>query len=145
MKKWIVVMLAALAVGGCVKSLDPVTGEKKYSIDPCEAAEYEKKAEEGIAILTAVGAFVPELLTFAITAGGLLGYWKTKIKPELADAKTLDKIAILGIDAYREKYPKRVDELVAELEAVKRKFVSPEDMLRIENLIRAVRGLPAKA
>ncbi|GAI88153.1 unnamed protein product [marine sediment metagenome] len=50
MKKWIVGIVLALLVVGCVTSTDPETGEKLYGLDPNTVGGVESLVDTGLAL-----------------------------------------------------------------------------------------------
>jgi len=147
----VVCVILGLSFIGCVASEDPVTGEKKYSIDPNAAETAEASAEAGLTILKVLSKTWPGLLSAASIIGGGLGVWR-KVKPKLTRAQneaeiyhTLGSVTIDGINEWRRLYPDHWEELKLELDKLKDKALSAEDRKKIENLIRGLRGKAPKA
>ena len=153
MKKKFVLLavLLMLAVGGCVAGTDE-SGEKTFSIDPNIA----EKVEQGVAAGRAVLAI---LVSLGWSAGGVVvGYlgkaiqvWKV-VKPKLVKAQseaemyhTVAMSSALAIDEFKKEYPDNWESLAGKLDEVKKDIIKPEDQLKIENIIRGLRGLPPKA
>ncbi len=147
MKKWkmmlVVFVLGCLLVAGCITEVDPDTGKKTHRLDPNAAAAIEKTADAGISILTIAGALWPALLPIVGALAGVYGAWK-KMQPKFLAEKTkaelyygITESAVDTIEDFKAANPKLWDEL-------ERKYwtgvVGPE----AENVIRALRGLPAK-
>lgn len=133
-------------IGGCVTEVDPVTGEKTTSLDPNAAATGEAIVEGGIAIAPlfgTAGAAVGGILL------GVLGAWR-KIKPSLMTAKTeaeqyhaAASAVVTGLEEFKETNPEawtQVGKLLSE--QMKKQGIDPKT---IENVIRALRGLPPRA
>jgi len=144
----IVIGLTVLAVGGCLKTQDPTTGETTISLDPNSpiVAGAEGAAE-------AVGIALPLLGPLGgLIGGGLLtalAAWR-KYKPLLVTAKTEAEqfhaaatATVLGIEEFKKENPEAWTKLGALIEPQLSKVgLTP---LEVENVIRAIRGLPVKA
>ena len=145
MKKLMIVCVLALwvggMVGGCISGTDPETGKKTYSADPCTVAKLEQGTEGAIGILGILSAFWPALIPVATGAAGAYGVYK-RTKPKLDEAKTTAEL-----------YHTSTHTLVAVIEDIKKN--EPETWAKlkpylkdskmganIENVIRALRGLP---
>jgi len=138
-----VVIVLCLGVAGCIKSEGP-GGETYYRVDPNIAAEVERDVAVGITILQALSIIWPELLPagLLIATGGGLAVWK-KLKPQLTEAQTRQALyyatteGVVGaIEQFKETNPTEWKKLKKQLDDL----VGPE----AENVIRALRGLPAK-
>jgi len=147
MKKWkmmlVVFVLGCLLVAGCITETDPDTGKKTHRLDPNAAATIGKTADAGISILTIAGALWPALLPIVGALGGVYGAWK-KINPKYLAAKTeaelyygITESAVMTITDFKEEHPELWGRLKDEYWS---NVISPE----AENVIRALRGLPAK-
>lgn len=154
--KWIVILMAGLVLSlgatGCIESKDPVTGEKTYQVDPVVVEKVEEDVEAGIGVLTALNAIWPELISlgFLTTLGGILGTWR-KMKPKLTEAQSKAKmfhsagqVTAIGLEEFKTHCPKEWRLVTDYLDEAKEKLLSPEDRLRIENLIRGFIGKPPK-
>jgi len=149
--------IAILGIGGCLKtvSTDPNTGKTvtEYSVDAGTLAKYEKPVEAGVSILVMLTTLLPGLIPagLATILASILGTYY-KIKPKLLAAQTAAEIAytasqatVLGIEDYKKVAPQEWEKLCQLLDAQKAKIIRPEDQLVIENFIRGLRGLSAKA
>lgn len=139
----IVVIGLCLCVAGCVKGLDPNTGETTYRIDPNTAIKIEQGTEGGLSILTIAAAFWPALLPIVGAIGGIYGTWK-KIKPKYLEAQSKANLyysitdsAVRTIEDFKTANPKLWDELES-------KYWTGIVGIEAENVIRALRSLPAK-
>lgn len=143
MKRLVITMTICLMLvmsAGCVTTTDPVTGEKLYSLDPNAVAKIEPVIETAITVGGMLAPLFPFLIPVIALAGGIFGTWK-KIKPQVVKAQNRATLMHTGVSS-----------LVVAIEALKK--VSPEsweklkDKIKvgpeIENIIRAIRGLPAK-
>ena len=148
MRKWIAVVLLAgwLAIGcaSCITETDSETGAETYRLDPNGVVQIEQKIDAGIGILSILSAFWPFLLPVATGVGGAYAEWK-KIKPELLVAQEKERLAHIaglataqGIEGFKSLYPAEWTKLETQLVALKDKLVKPEDLLLVENLIRAL-------
>lgn len=142
-RKIILTCILLMLMGGCLSSIDPFTGEKKYRLDPNETAVWEKRGEAAVGIAGILSTFWPALLPFAGYGAHAIKAWKT-VKPKLEQAQTeadmyhtSTRSIVLAIDEFKKSNPEDWAKLKDKLE----KAVGPE----VENIIRALRGLPAKA
>jgi len=139
-------MACALGLtAGCITATDPVTGEKTYAVDPNTATQVEGVAQ-------AVGSLAPLLgSTGALVGGailGVVGAWR-KVKPSLTEARTQAEhyhaattATVEAIEQFKESAPEawaQLGELIDE-----RLSKQGIDSTTVENVIRAIRGLPAK-
>ena len=146
----VICVVVSLSFVGCVTSEDPETGEKKYSVDPNAAEKVEAGVEAGISLLKVLSIAWPPLLSVASIAGGGLAVWR-KAKPQITKAQseaevyhTLGSVTVDGINEWRKLYPDHWETLKVELDKLKDKALSAEDRLKIENLIRGLRGKQPK-
>lgn len=138
MKKLILLIVACVALSGCMKIIDPITGQTKYAIDPNAAAKIEKPAETVVSVLGVLGTFWPALLPFATAAVGAVAAWK-RIKPKLTEAQTTSNLyhtstqsLVAAIEEYKKHDPEGWDKLKGEL---------GDWPTRVENVIRALRNM----
>ena len=139
MKKVIVCMML-LIVTGCVTGIDPNTGATTYNIDPNAATTAEKYVEAGASIMTVLAPIFPVLYPVLLITGGVLAAWR-KMKPKVVKAQgraeichTTVEALVVAIEELKKVSPESWGKLKDEIK------VGPE----IENIIRAIRGLPAK-
>ncbi len=155
MKKQMLMLVAcvilAVGVAGCVTSTDPVTGQKQVSVDPNVAAQAEAGAEAATAILALLTPFLPWAGVISTALLSILGTW-LKMKPKLvrvqSEAEMYHSAAsstVLGIEEFKKAYPDEWGKLEMKLDILKDEIISPEDRLKIENVIRGLRGLSSKA
>lgn len=148
---WLIVMVVlTLCLAGCRKATDVDTGKPFWTVDPNKAQKIERVADTASQILAILGVLWPALLSVGTGVAGALAVWR-KYKPKLTQAEseallyhTLGSVTIDGLEEFKKLYPEEWKNLLAELEAVKGKILSPEERRKIENLIRALRGLPPK-
>ena len=143
MKKWILSLVLLVCISGCVKSQDD-QGRITYRIDPNTAMKYEKPIEGAITILEVLTPFVPYAGTAAVALLTALGIWKGKIKPKLTEARTEANLAhtathtvVSIIEDIKIKQPEL-------WEKMKPEFIDSQMSKNIENVVRAIRRLPAK-
>lgn len=147
---WKGVVLAALAwtAGGCVTGTDPVTGEKTFGVDPnSKIVQGAEVAAEGLAAVGPLFGATGGLIAGA--AAGILAAWR-KIKPSLTQARTkaaqyyaATAATVTAIEEFKEASPDSWARLGALItEQLTKQGLDPKT---IENVIRAIRGLPAKA
>jgi len=160
MRKILIMVVLLVALSGCLKqeTTEPNSGKviTTYQIDSNSAAKLEATATQAQAIAATVAAAAIPLapvFPWAPVAGGIattiagilgaaLGTW-AKIKPKLIEAQTKQQIyynatssVVTAIESYKTAYPDQWTSLEAQLI----KAIGPE----AENVIRALRGLPAK-
>lgn len=138
MKKYIVAIVLALLVAGCVTSTDPETGKTIYQFDPNTYGPIEPIVQTGITIGQLLAPLFPVIIPALTLVIGGFGLW-LKIKPQVTKAQDRATLMHTGISS-----------LVIAVEELKE--VSPEswaklkDMIKvgpeINNIIRAIRGLP---
>ena len=140
MKKVIVMCMMLLVVAGCVSGTDPNTGEKTWHVDPNAAATAEKYVETGTSIMTVLAPVFPVLYPVLLITGGVLAAWR-KMKPKVTKAQDRATLMhtgvsslVVAIEELKKASPESWEKLKEEIK------VGPE----IENIIRAIRGLPAK-
>jgi len=140
----LIVMCAGLSlvVAGCISTKDPVTGQTQTSLDPNTVGQVERAAETAIGILGLLGIVWPFLLPVATAGGAVYGTWKT-VKPKLVTAQTQSQMyysatasIVQGIEAYKAANREQWDNL----EGYLAETIGP----KAENIIRALRKLPAK-
>lgn len=145
---WLLCGLLLLPVGGCVTGVDPVTGEKTYAVDPNNKVVLG--AEAAAQGATAVGGFFgPVGGLIAGIAAGALGAWR-QIKPKLLQARTkaahyyaTAAATVEGIEQFKTASPESWTLLGEKIgEQLTKQGVDPKV---IDNVIRALRGLPEKA
>jgi hypothetical protein len=110
-----------------------------------------KGGEGAVGIMTALTPFFPWLTPVIAGTAAIVGTLKVQ-KPKLVKAQTRQKLfhtvassAVLAIDTLAKSNPELTAKLLAEMERVKNRIISPEDRASIENVIRALRGKPPKA
>jgi len=148
---WLAMTLGlTLGMAGCRKATDVDTGKQFWTVDPNKAQKIEQGAEAAGRILAILGILWPVLLPAGAGVAGALAVWR-KYKPKLTQAEseallyhTLGSVTVDGIEEFKKLYPEEWKKLIVELEAVKGKILSAEERRKIENLIRALRGLPPK-
>ncbi len=148
---WLAMMLGlTLGMASCRKVTDVDTGKQFWTVDPNKAQKIEQGVDAVSRILAILGILWPVLLPVGTGVAGALAVWG-KYKPQLTQAEsetllyhTLGSVTVDGLEKFKELYPEEWKKLLAEMEAVKGKILSPEERRKIENLIRALRGLPPK-
>ena len=142
MKKILFIIVMMLFIGGCVKvvTVDPNTGLESmaYAIDPNVVGQTEQIGGIVYSISSGLGAFFPWATGVAGIVGGLLGAI-ARYKPKLTGLQTKQEITYNSTEA-----------LVGLIEELKKTnpetWTSLKDRLKIgpevENVIRAIRGLP---
>ena len=138
----IALCLMAFAVGGCASFMQ---GLHDFAADPNASGA----AETGVAEAAGVAAFFgPIGAAIAAALGTGLAVWR-KVKPSLAaaNAKAIQYHAaaasvVEALEAFKTAYPDQWDTLgkLVEAQLTKQNL----DPLVIENVIRGLRGLPAK-
>jgi hypothetical protein len=141
------VILTGVGVG-CKTVTDAVTGQQTRVLDPdspiVTGGEAAAEVAAGIApFLGPMGAVVGGVLL------GVLGAWR-KIKPSLTEARTqaehyhaVAAATVTGIEKFKESDPEAWNALAQRLtDTMQQQGVDPRLM---ENIIRGLRGLPAKA
>lgn len=136
-----IVIFVGLAVFGCTVGSDP-NGVPTVRIDAEKAEQFEKGAEAGISIMTALEVVWPGAAVLSTALATALAAWrnqKGKVIIEQSKAKMYHSASAGLVEAiadYRENNPNAWGKLKEELEAA----IGPE----AENVIRAIRGLPEK-
>ena len=152
MKKtlYIIALLVGLAVAGCVVTtgVDPNTGAaiKTYAVDTNITDKAEAAATIGVMVAPFFG---PVGGLIAGVLAGALGAWR-KVKPSLTEAKTLaaqshaaTAAVVTACEGFKETNPGEWAALSSMIKAqMGKQGIDPKV---IENVIRAIRGLPAKA
>jgi hypothetical protein len=144
----VILGLYVILLAGCLKSIDPVTGQTRVGLDP--NSRVVAAAEVGAGV---VGATLPFLGPLGgLIGGGLLtalAAWR-KYKPLLLTAKSEAEqyhaaatATVLGIEDFKKENPEAWAKLGALIEPQLGKVGLTG--LQVENVIRAIRGLPAKA
>ena len=135
----IICMMALLVVVGCVTSIDPVTGETLYGLDP-NAVKIEPVVETVITIGTLLAPLFPMIIPALTLITGGFGIW-LKMKPQITKAQNRATLLhtgvsslVMAVEELKKISPDGWEKLKTEIK------VGPE----IENIIRAIRGLPAK-
>ncbi len=146
----VVCMILAVGVAGCVTGTDPVTGQEQVLIDPNVASQAEAGAEVATAILELLTPFFSWAFPALTALAAGLGIWR-KMKPQLVKAQSEAEMyhsvassTVLGIEEFKKLYPDEWGKLVMKLDILKDEIISPEDRLKIENVIRGLRGLSPK-
>jgi hypothetical protein len=138
----------ACCVAGCVETVDPITGEERVALDPNATAvvvtEQVAKGVSGVApLFGTVGIAIGSVLT------GVLGAWY-RIKPRLTAAKSeaaqyhaVAASTVEALEAFKVSNPEQWAQLGTLIsEQLTRQGVDPKV---VENVIRALRGLPPKS
>lgn len=147
MKYWIIPIAIVLIILGCRTVIDPDTGEEFKVLDPNHPAVVvgETAAEGGAAVSPLFGPIGGVVSTLLLTG---LGYWK-KVKPKLAQAETkaeqsyaVSATLVGAMEHFKKTHPGHWDNLKGHIETqMSKQGVDPKT---IENVIRGLRGLPAK-
>ena len=118
-------------------------GETKYSLDPNAAVKVEQAVEVAGGIATLLVPFLPWLAPIITAGGGAYATYKTQ-KPKLVKAQTESEAwhnaastMVLTFEKFKKTNP-------AEAEKLSAKFADTMG-IDVENVIRALRGLPPKA
>lgn len=154
MAKWILTIMVCVSLSfgaiGCVSSIDPETGTEQVNLDPNTVADLQKMGETASTVLSILSFWWPFLLPIAGYVGGAVRVSK-KLTPQLTQAQseslmyhTAASATAIGIEEFKKEFPDEWAKLEPELNAAKDKLIKPEDRLRIENIIRGLRGLPPK-
>ena len=146
MKRLSIVILLVVAAG-CVKQTLP-SGETVMRLDPNSpvVGAAESAAEAGSALLPLLGP--GGALAGGILAGAL-AQWR-RMKPALSQSRTeaehyhaATAATVEAIEAFKSERPEEWAQLKTLLEAqIARQGLDPKS---VENVIRALRGLPAKS
>jgi hypothetical protein len=133
---------------GCRIVTDAVTGQQTRVLDPNSSLVIGGEAAAQVA-----AGIAPFLGPMGAAAGGIilgvLGAWR-KVKPSLTVARTeaehyhaVAAATVAGVEEFKTTNPEQWEALGALLSAkAKEQGIDPR---LIENVIRALRGLPAKA
>lgn len=147
---FVVLLLISVFIIGCVASTDPVTGEKLTSLDPNAVESIQKMADTVSTVLGILGLWWPILLPIAGYIGGAVRVSK-KLTPKLTKAQTEADMyhtaassTVLGIEEFKKAYPDEWAKLKSKFEEIQGKVINAEDRLKIENIIRGLRGLSPK-
>ena len=147
---WLAVVGVVGMFTGCVKTVDPQTGQTLVQIDPKTGEVIDNVvapvATGAAGVLTymgPVGALVGGLLV------GAVGAWR-KMKPSLVAAKTEAEqyyaVAAGTVEAIEELKKEHPDQWKAMGDYLEKTLAKQNvDVKTIENVIRALRGLSAKA
>jgi hypothetical protein len=149
MRTLILVMAISGFLGvGCRIVTDAVTGQQTRVLDPNSSLVIG-----GEAAAQMVAGYLPFLGPLGAAAGGIilgiLGAWR-KVKPSLTTARTeaehyhaVAAATVAGVEEFKTTNPEQWESLGALLSAkAKEQGIDPRVL---ENVIRALRGLPAKA
>jgi len=127
---------------GCIEHVDPATSETLYRVDPNVVTSVEVGAETAVSIAAILGAIWPALLPIAGAGAGILGAWQ-RMKPKMLETQRRQDLyyattegIVAGVKRFGELHPDSYEVLKERLS----KTIGPE----AENVIRALRGLPAK-
>ena len=144
MRKWTLSIVLGVVIGlsgsfclhGCTKEIDD-QGKTTWKLDPIRAEQIEDTIEGGANLLKVI---YPPAGAAMVTLLGLLGYWRKKIKPSFEKAKIEANL-----------YHTTTHTIVAAIEELKKtdnpawkkleKELGPMSV-NLENVIRAIRGLP---
>lgn len=144
---WILFVMVIIPIGGCVTTVDP-NGVEHVALDPNSPIVVGAEvAAQGVASFGSFFGTVGTIL--AGIAVGILGAW-SKIKPTLTAAKTKAEqyhaataATVTALESFKKSNPEQWSKLGALItEQLAKQNIDP---LTIENVIRAIRGLPAKA
>ena len=145
-KGWVLVVCVLSLTAGCVTSVDPATGEKTYAVDPNMSTQVEGVAQ-------AVGSLASLLGSTGALVGGVIlgavGAWR-KVKPSLTEARTQAEhyhaattATVEAIEQFKESAPEAWTQLGELIDGrLSKQGIDPKT---VENVIRAIRGLPAIA
>jgi len=131
MKTWMYILILLVVVGGCVTGDDG-----KRTLDPNIEAAADKVADVGLIAVSAGQAFSglwPPLAGVLTVASLIFGGWKSR---KASNAYGLTQALVTSIEAWKKERP---DDWLY-LEAKLTKAIGPQ----AENIIRAMRGMPAK-
>lgn len=148
--RWLLVGLILLIAVGCQVRTNPDTGKKELRVDPNAAAKFEAGAEVTQTVLQALSPFLGEA---GFLAGGLLagalGVWR-KMKPQVTEYKeekeqyyAVASTTVTALDTLKEVSPEQWAVIKPKVEEELKKHGIKVEVL--ENVIRGLRGLPAKA
>ncbi len=141
-------MLAMVSMAGCVTATDPVTGEKTYAVDPNSGVV--KVVETAAAAAEVAAPFVAGPWGLLLTAIAGAGAAWLKVKPSLTTAKAKAEhyyAATASVVTAIEEFKKQAPDAWTKLETAINEQLTKQnvDPKTIENVIRAIRGLPEKA
>ena len=138
MRKWILSIAFVVCLIGCTKEIDK-QGKTTWKLDPVRTKQVEDAVEGGASLLSVV---YPPATAAGLAILTALGIWKKKIKPNYEKAKTEANL-----------YHTTAHTIIAAIDELKKtdnpawkkleKELGPMS-LNIENVIRAIRNLPAK-
>ena len=141
MKKRLFVLLIVLGLCGCIKEIRD--GQTTYRLDPNEAAKYEQTVEVSGSILQALVPIFPWLAPIVAGGAGVYATYKQQKPKFLAEQSRADMYhntagsLVAIVEKFKETNPAEYEKLRDKLEDTIDKDV--------ENVIRALRGLPPKA
>ncbi|MHA2065521.1 MAG: hypothetical protein ACXABY_14195 [Candidatus Thorarchaeota archaeon] len=141
-------MIVMWTAVGCEKVMTD-EGEK-IRLKPDVAAGIDTALEGGATGAAAGSVFFPWLAPVATALGAAGAVWKKMRGKVVATQKeseayhTAGMVTTTALEEFKEVYPNEWAKLEVLLAASAEKIVSKEDALKIENLIRGMRGLPAK-
>lgn len=143
----VIALLVLVPIGGCITTVDP-NGVEHVALDLNSPIVVGGEAvTQGVATF---GGFFGTVGTLAAgIAAGILGAW-AKVKPTLTAAKTkaaqyhaAASATVEALEEFKELSPEAWSKLGSLIdERLSKQGIDPKI---IENVIRAIRGLPAKA
>lgn len=146
MKLIMLAIVLLLSLNGCSS-----ISENSPVIDPNTATDIQNIAESANIFLSILSVWWPVLLPFVGYFGGAIRISK-KLMPKLIETQTnlqkyhvIASSAVLGIEEFKKEYPHEWENLKLKLSEIKNKLISDDDRLKIENVIRGLRGLSSKA
>lgn len=135
---------------GCVTEINPDTGRETTRVDPNAIDKIAGGAEGAGTLMQALGAIWPPAAVIGTAVVSIAGTLR-KVRPKLEESQTKQRMyhsiaaaAAQAIDTLRKDQPALVDPLLAEMERIKNKIISPTERAKVENIIRGLRGLPPK-
>lgn len=147
---FVVLFFVFVIVIGCVESIDPVTGGKLTSVDPNAVTDLQSIATTASTVLGILGMWWPILLPIAGYIGGAVRITK-KLTPKLMEAQTETKMyhtvassMVLGVEEFKKEFPNEWVKLESKFDEIQGKVIGAKDRLKIENVIRGLRGLSIK-
>jgi len=147
MKRFMLILSLGLIIlaAGCTVTTD-ANGAKHYALNTNASDKVEGAAQVGV---TLAPLFGPIGMGIAGVLAGALGAWR-KVKPTLTEAKTMAeqshaaaKAVVDGLEEFKKTNPDTWAMVGTAIEAQLQK--QNIDPLVIENVIRGLRGLPAKS
>lgn len=140
------ILLGIVTYTGCIEAINPQTGERYTTVDP-NVVNIVEPVAQGVA--TAAPLFGPIGGLVGGVVLGALAAWR-RIKPSLLAAQSkadqyyaVASTTVTAIDAFKEASPETWEKLGTLLtEQMTKQGIDPKV---IENVIRGLRGLPAKS